>query len=139
MVLYLDVVCLTYDGNLWDAAILACMAAMKTSRIPSLEYDEETDIVQKIDGVERSLILQGILLPSTFGFFGEDSVLADPTSREESVLEGTMTIVYNDQGNIGGIFKQGGRPLKQEQIDRLMEEASKHSDRIRNLFHTLCE
>jgi exosome complex component RRP43 len=135
IVIYVDVLCLTCDGNLLDAAILACMAALKTTRLPMLSYDDETGIVQQVhhEESEKELTLRTMLLPATFGFF-EDWILADPTLNEESVLEGTMTVVYNDQGGISGLFKQGGRPLKQEQIDHILNEAYQRSRTLRELL-----
>lgn len=37
-VLYIDAVCINYDGNVWDATLLAVMAALRNSVSPSSSW-----------------------------------------------------------------------------------------------------
>ena len=41
-VLYCDLVCLDDDGSVLDVAIVALMAALKTLKLPKVEYDVDT-------------------------------------------------------------------------------------------------
>ena len=82
--LYIDVVCINYDGNAFDAAVLAVMAALKSSKLqltptsptaddvatlPSVRYDDESGRA-KITGPERHPLPLGSLpLSCTFGIF----------------------------------------------------------------------
>lgn len=43
--LYVDLVCLHHDGNLFDAAVLACSAALKDVKLPTVSFDMETSCV----------------------------------------------------------------------------------------------
>ena len=78
-------VCINYDGNAFDAAVLAVMAALKSSKsltfalkgskaddvatLPSVRYDDESGRA-KITGPERrSLPLGSLPLSCTFGIF----------------------------------------------------------------------
>lgn len=42
--LYIDVVCINYDGNAFDAAVMAVMAALRNSMSFSLRHDQYPDI-----------------------------------------------------------------------------------------------
>lgn len=81
--LYIDVVCINYDGNAFDAAVLAVMAALKSSKytspvegnadklatLPSVRYEDESGRA-KITGPERHPLPLGSLpLSCTFGIF----------------------------------------------------------------------
>lgn len=82
--LYIDVVCINYDGNAFDAAVLAVMAALKSSKLlpshtapqtddiatlPSVRYDDESGRA-KITGLEpHPLPLGSLPLSCTFGIF----------------------------------------------------------------------
>ena len=39
-VLYLEVVCLEYDGNAFDPALMACVAALQSTVLPNLVFNE---------------------------------------------------------------------------------------------------
>lgn len=41
--LYCDVICLNYDGNMYDAALIALMAALQNVKLPEVTYDEESE------------------------------------------------------------------------------------------------
>lgn len=41
--LYIDIVCLDYDGNLTDVCVMAMVAALADLRLPHIIYDEETE------------------------------------------------------------------------------------------------
>lgn len=41
--LYCDVICLNYDGNMHDAALIALMAALQNVQLPEVTYDEESE------------------------------------------------------------------------------------------------
>lgn len=41
--LYCDVICLNYDGNLYDASLIALMAALQNVLLPEVSYDEESE------------------------------------------------------------------------------------------------
>ena len=48
-VLYVDIICLNYDGNVFDAALLALMSALQNLALPTgVVYDELTSTVKII-------------------------------------------------------------------------------------------
>ncbi|RXK35932.1 hypothetical protein M231_06808 [Tremella mesenterica] len=69
--LYIDVVCINYDGNAFDAAVLAVMAALKNTKLHGARYNDETGKVNLIRGEKYSLKLGRIPLAASFGIFNE--------------------------------------------------------------------
>ena len=82
--LYIDVVCINYDGNAFDAAVLAVMAALKSSKLqpastsskadtvatlPSVRYDDESGRAKTTGPERHSLPLGSLPLSCTFGIF----------------------------------------------------------------------
>ena len=49
-VVYIDLVCLDHDGNLKDALVAALMAALRSLRLPVLEYDEDLETLTVTEG-----------------------------------------------------------------------------------------
>jgi exosome complex RNA-binding protein Rrp42 (RNase PH superfamily) len=137
LVIYVEIHSLTYDGNMLDAAIIACMTALRTTNLPHLEYNEKTGIVRHIPtppSEQKKIKMNNVIFPITFGLLENDIILADPNLNEESIIEGTITIVYNSQGSISGIFKMGGSSLNQEHLDHILNEAYNQFNKLYTLL-----
>ncbi|KAJ4381368.1 hypothetical protein N0V86_003717 [Didymella sp. IMI 355093] len=116
-VLYLDIVFLSLDGCLFDAAWLSVLAALSHTRLPHAYYDPEFDgILCSDDPTDAtSLNLHGLPVPSSFAVFEgrgdadekEDWVLSDPDAFEEGVCGEVVTVTV-DQGTIRRVEKSGG-------------------------------
>ncbi|CED82792.1 Exosomal 3'-5' exoribonuclease complex, subunit Rrp43 [Phaffia rhodozyma] len=93
-VLYIDAVCINYDGNVWDACLLAVVAALRNTRLPVARWDDATGrtICSRTETVPLQL---GNFNPisSTFGVFSSKTIFPDPTSFEEPLLGSTITCV----------------------------------------------
>lgn len=117
----LNCVVLNNDGNVVDAAILGCVAALRNLRLPMTKTELVKDsgeslVVQVIDDLEKEndactkrkgtpLTLRSIPVPLTVGMF-KGKMLIDPTLEEEAVCDGTVTVVVdaaslndNDEGS----------------------------------------
>ncbi|KAM7436234.1 Exosome complex component RRP43 [Porites harrisoni] len=73
-VLYVDIMCLSYDGNITDACLIAAVAALQNSRLHSVKIDEETQTPEPSEKKEVSLNLRQHPVASTFGIFDDDKV-----------------------------------------------------------------
>ena len=101
-VLYADIVCLNYDGNLYDACLLALVESLKRLQLP------ETEVIEDGVGDKRQsevcistanhhpLPIKHLLIPTTFGLF-DQQLIVDPNSQEEDLLSGQVTIVLNEE------------------------------------------
>jgi len=47
-VLYADIMCMSHDGNLLDAAMIALRAALQNTRLPRIQMDDESNEVEHI-------------------------------------------------------------------------------------------
>jgi len=99
--------CINYDGNAFDAALLAMVAALKNTRLPAAQFQE--DIGRTICSKELiPLSLRCTPHAMTFGVFDSKHILADPTSFEEPLLDATLTVVLDEGSeNILSIAQYG--------------------------------
>ncbi|KAH9983796.1 ribosomal protein S5 domain 2-like protein [Russula compacta] len=99
-VLYVDATCINYDGNAFDAALIAMVAALKNTTLPKATYDEETGRTTCTRKSRAPLPLKRLPVSYTFGVFDETTVLADPTAFEEPLLHTSISIVLDERGSI---------------------------------------
>lgn len=93
-VLYLDAFVLNDAGNLFDAVWLALLAALRSTKLPSIRVDEETGMIYSNPRDCKALALTHCPLPLSFAYLPErNSLLCDPTNEEECVLDEGMANV----------------------------------------------
>lgn len=117
-VVNVDLYPLNADGNLFDAGLIAAVAALSTAKMPKVkdgailygEDDKDMPVVKK---------------PSSFTFakVGE-ALLLDPTSMEEDVMDARLTVGVAD-GKICALQKGGDEGLTDEEITTMLSEAVK--------------
>ncbi|KAK6436597.1 hypothetical protein LTR95_007206 [Oleoguttula sp. CCFEE 5521] len=126
--LYLDILFISLDGNPFDAAWLAIMAALRTTRLPRASWDADREAVICSPAQEDYswLTLRATPVTSTFAVFStasplkqrseaESWVLADPDTSEEDVCREAVTVVV-DGKKVLGIEKAGGRVVGKEAV-----------------------
>ncbi|KAK7696075.1 hypothetical protein QCA50_000717 [Cerrena zonata] len=106
-VLYVDAICINYDGNAFDAALLAMVAALRDTRLPKATYNEETGRTTCSRKELLPLQVNKIPVSSSFGVFDSTHVLADPTTFEEPLLDTTFTITVDEDGKLVSILQLG--------------------------------
>merc|ERR1712179_455001 len=150
-VLYLDLVCLNHDGNVYDAALKALVAALKNLRVPKVttevEDEDEKDGELKItvDPETRSPLQLGPLPYScTLAILdggGEDGqgdqLLMDPTWEEETFASSSVTVVLtpkvcgDEDFDVCHVFKPGGSPVSRETLSKCTSLAKKQAKKIK--------
>ncbi|WWC92051.1 uncharacterized protein L201_007005 [Kwoniella dendrophila CBS 6074] len=122
-VIYIDVVCINYDGNAFDAAVLAVMAALKNVRLPKAKYNEET--TQTICSRTETYPLQlgRIALSCSFGIFSSTHLLPDPTSYETPLLPTTISIALDEDNEACLIRQEGLGGIQGKSGERVLGEA----------------
>lgn len=123
--LYCDVVCLNYDGNLYDASLIALMAALQNVLLPEVNYDEESE--KTTVSPERTLPLKLKRRPvsSTFTMYSDSIQLVDPTAEDEEQGGGEVTVVLLEDGSLCTIHKPGGHSIVSDFLDKYIELAKK--------------
>ncbi|KAI9595148.1 ribosomal protein S5 domain 2-type protein [Syncephalis fuscata] len=122
-VIYADLTCLNYDGNIIDACVLAVSAALKNGMmIIAVNLDEE-GIVRADPQVKRPVALKSFILSSTFGIYDGRLLLADPNASEEPLMDSSITVSMTANGNLASLWKNGGGRCTLEQIQQCIEKA----------------
>ncbi|CCM05533.1 uncharacterized protein FIBRA_07759 [Fibroporia radiculosa] len=136
-VLYVDATCINYDGNAFDATLLAMVAALKNTQLPEATYDEETGRTTCSRKVKQPLQLGRSPTSMSFGIFDSTHVLADPTSFEEPLLDTTLSVVVDENGDLVsvaqlGLTVVGGQDVLTQCIATAKENHSRIYSRILN-------
>ncbi|XP_075707850.1 exosome complex component RRP43 [Rhinoderma darwinii] len=128
-VLYCDLICLDYDGNLFDASVCALVAAMRNVRLPSVRISEDTGVAEVQTSSKSPLNILKQPVSTSFAVFDDMYILADPTDEEESLATGLMTIVTDEDGKLCTIRKPGGSALSAEKLqDCISRAVSRHKE-----------
>jgi exosome complex component RRP42 len=109
--LWVDVYVLDHDGNLFDASMLAAMAALATTRIPDYEETETGEIVVKREGAYRQLKINCMVTTVTLAKIG-DYLVVDPTFEEEVIADYRLVLSFDDKLRIVGAQKTGPGGMK---------------------------
>ncbi|GJE87506.1 ribosomal protein S5 domain 2-like protein [Phanerochaete sordida] len=106
-VLYIDATCINYDGNAFDATLIAMVAALQNTRLPKATFDEDTGKVVCTRKEKTPLQIGRFPLSVSFGIFDGTHVLTDPTSFEEPLLDTTFTVVVDENGGVVSVVQLG--------------------------------
>jgi exosome complex component RRP42 len=124
----IDLVTLNDAGNLFDAAGLAALAALKSAKFP--EYDSETGVVDYKKKTDKSLPLIKEPLPVTI-YKINSSLLVDPTQEEEKAYEARLTISSDAKDVISAMQKGGDAPLSIEDVSKMIDLSFKKAKFLR--------
>lgn len=125
----IDLITLNDDGNLFDAAGLASLAALKSTKFPKV--DETTGAIDYKTKTEQSLPLLKEPLPVTVYLFN-NHLLIDPTEEEENAYEARLTVTSDDKGTISALQKGGVAPLKLDDIPKIIDLALEKAKYLRH-------
>ncbi len=121
-----DIYPINDSGNLFDAASIAAIAALKDAKIPPVK-DGKVDYKKK--GTKALPLKKEIPVECTVCLIG-NKFLVDPTYKEEEVVEARLTV-----GTIGkelcAMQKGGSKELTEEQINEMINIAVKKTDELR--------
>lgn len=95
-VVYIDILCLSDDGNIFDAAWTSLVEALRTARVPQARFDQDVGEVVLEKG--WSALQLGMRAFSTSVVrFDNTVVLADPDDDEEDLSHESATIVLDEE------------------------------------------
>jgi exosome complex component RRP42 len=127
-VVFVDIYPINDDGNLFDAASLAVIAALKDARFP--EYDSKTNQVMFDKMTTKKLPLNDTPLGVTVIRIG-DAVLVDPSYQEWTSLDARLTVVSLTDGTLCALQKGNEMALSPEDIDAMVSVAVKKAGELR--------
>ena len=133
-VLYLDIICIAFDGNILDTAWIAVLAALRDTVLPEASWDPDPALVLCSPTDSLKLQLNGLPIASTFAVFSSVSsleegrnaqswILADPDSFEEDVSHESLTVCVVAEGprvDVLRIQHGGGCYIGEDAMDTCM-------------------
>ncbi len=122
----IDIVPINDSGNLFDAAGLATIAALKNTKFP--EY--KNDVIDYKKKTTKQLPIKKVPIPITVIKIG-DYFLVDPSIEEEKSVDARLTVTTTVDGNICALQKGEDSPLTTEDIKKMIELALKKSTELR--------
>ncbi len=120
--IFVDIYSINDDGNLLDAATIGAIAALKNTKIP--KYDEEEEKVLFGELSNESLTLSKEIPISITAYKLGDKFIVDPTRDEEDLCETRVTIGSSD-GVISSMQKGEVQEISVEEFKELLELVNK--------------
>ena len=112
----IDICPINDAGNLFDAASLAALAALKHTKYPAFD-GEKVDYKQKTD---KKLQLEKTPIAVTVIKIG-DKFIVDPDTEEEMAIDARLTVSSIEDGTLCALQKGGDMPLTMEDIDKMLD------------------
>jgi exosome complex component RRP42 len=143
-VVFIDIHIIDYDGNLFDAASLAALAALYDARMPidRLEDEDREAYVKKLEefgikpveetvknkaGEEQKVMSYYIPMREppiscTFVKFN-DAVVVDPSLDEEEIAEARLTVATDTSGSIRAMQKGLSGSFTLDEIKKVIKDS----------------
>lgn len=129
----IDIVTINDAGNLFDAAGLATLAALRSARFPAL--DEATGVIDYKTKTDDPLPLRKQPLPVTI-YKINNRFLVDPTTEEEKAYDARLTIASDEKGVLSALQKGGEVPLTIADIATMVDIALEKAQFLRKELNT---
>lgn len=123
-IMFTDIYVLDYDGNLFDAAFLGAVAALKNAKVPAKDNDKGEDFPLPIRHMPMSVTAVQI----------ENSILVDPTLDEEKVAEARLTVTTDENGDLRAMQKGLAGALTLDQVYKVIETSQRLGNDLRKLI-----
>lgn len=133
-VLYCDIMCLDYDGNVLDASLIALVAALKNTQLPKVTLNSETCAPEVNVEKRHRLRIQKHPVCASFAVFDNSILIVDPTAEEESLSTAKLTVVTDEEDRLCSVHKPGGTSLSGEKLQECISRATARHREIRKLI-----
>jgi exosome complex component RRP42 len=142
---FIDIHILDYDGNLFDAASLAALAALLTTKVPVSRFLKELNEKDRSSWQEQLLDLYAIPGLDEVPFGNDeanknpnainDFVLFDPCFDEEIIADARLTVATDHNGDIRAMQKGLSGSFTQEEIQKVIKGALDNGQEIRKKLY----
>lgn len=122
----IDICSINDDGNLFDAASLAVLVALKNTRFPEYK-DGKMDYKVK---TKEKLSINKEPIELTVYKIGEHFIV-DPTSDEEKVYDARLTVAMTGDDTICAMQKGGESPLTSDDIEKMVDIVQEKQKELR--------
>ena len=121
---FVDIYALDYDGNLFDAANIATVCALRTAVIPAEQYGK---------GENRPLPVTCAPISVTSVKIGNDLIL-DPNFDEEMISSARLTVTTDDEGNFRAMQKGGRGSITRDELSLCLDRAVEKGKAVRKII-----
>lgn len=118
---FVDIHALDYDGNLFDAANIAAVAALKSAIIPASKFDK---------GEDYPFPMKHLPISATFAKIA-GHLIADPSFDEENVASARLTVVTIETGHLCAMQKGLGGSFTRAEVEKAIELSSQWGNKVR--------
>jgi exosome complex component RRP42 len=127
---WLDMHAVDYDGNLFDASSLGCIAALMTATVPA----------SKITGIEGvgpmadfPMPVKDVPVMTTAVKLG-GQILFDPTSIEGKVGGPRLSVSFDREGNVRAMQKGLGGAFTADEVKEIVRRGGQHAIELRAIL-----
>jgi len=122
---FIDIHVLDYDGNLFDAASLAALAALLTTKVPAERFEL---------GADYPLPLKEPPISCTSVKYN-GVVVMDPSLDEEAIAEARLTIATDKNGDIRAMQKGLNGSFNLDEIKKIIKTSLDNGRKIQELLY----
>jgi exosome complex component RRP42 len=122
---FIDIHILDYDGNLFDAASLASLAALMTTKVPAKRFEL---------GDDYPLPIKEPPISCTSVKFN-DIVVMDPSLDEEEIAEVRLTVATDKNEDIRAMQKGLNGSFTQDEIKKVIKASIDNGKKIREQLY----
>ena len=126
---FLDLYVMNDDGNLFDAAAIAALAALKNTKFPKLENDK----VVSGERTNKRLELTRMPMLNTVTKIS-DILLADASLKETKAADARFSVCTTEDGYLSAFQKGGSGYFTKAEISRCIDLAYLNSDKLRKFL-----
>ena len=124
-VIFIDIHILDHDGNLFDAASLASLAALMTTRVPAERFEL---------GEDYPLPLKDPPISCTSVKY-DKVVVMDPSLDEEDIAEARLTVATDKNGDIRAMQKGLNGSFTVDEIKKVIKASIDNGKKIREQLY----
>ena len=121
---YIDIYAINHDGNLFDAANLAAVAALKSAVVPGEQYGK---------GPNKPLPVTCTPISVTAAKLG-NTLIVDPDYDEEQISSARLTVTTDDNGNFRAMQKGGCGSISLDELSLCLDRAVEIGAEIRKII-----
>jgi len=124
---FIDIHILDYDGNLFDAASLASLAALMTTKVPAKRFEL---------GEDYPLPIKEPPISCTSVKF-DDVVVMDPSLDEEQIAEVRLTVATDKNEDIRAMQKGLNGSFTRDEIKKVIKASIDNGKKIREQLYKI--
>lgn len=131
--LNVDVYCVDDDGSVFDALVLASVAALTNVRLSQLVWSDSQGLFVEQQGSKRCLKVVDPPFSLTFALV-DRWIVSDPNHEEEDVADASVSIVWRASGALSCVEKRGGMAISRSGLEQCMGAARRRVGELEKIL-----